>query len=72
MLELFIILLVVIAVVLISYKIGRKKKKVEMDIVAYLVLGGITTSVMLYAMLKVEFGNIFQESCDTNTVLGYE
>ena len=56
MLELLLILMIVIPTMLITYKVGRKKKKLELDIVAYIVLGGISVSVLMYSLLKMDFG----------------
>ena len=55
MLDLLIILLVVIPLVLISYKIGRKKKKVEAITMLAITLCSIFISIMLYFFLHYDF-----------------
>ena len=62
MLEIILILLIIIPSILISYKVGRKKKKIEMDTMGYLILFSLIVTTLLYSILRVDFGNLLSES----------
>jgi hypothetical protein len=72
MLELVLILLFLIPSILLAYKIGRKKKKTELDTMAYITLGGITMSVILFGLLKLDLSfDKSSKGVKGNTVLDY-
>lgn len=59
MLELLLLIMVIVPLVLVSYRIGRKNKKSEMNTVSLLVLGAVFSSVIIYILLHCNIRTIF-------------
>jgi hypothetical protein len=54
MLELLLLITIIVPMVLIAYKTGRKSKKCEVTTMAILTLGSVFAAVLIYAVLNFD------------------
>lgn len=70
MLDLLLQLIVVVCLVSVSYKIGRKKKKVELDTLGLIILGSVFSVVFMY--IFINFESIFSKNGTPVTVTEFD
>lgn len=72
--EIIIYLLILIPTVLVSYKVGRKKKKTETNVMIYLLLFSLAISILLFFIMKFEYKNItlFRGKQDLQDIMTFD
>ena len=71
MLELLILIAIIIPVVLLSYKTGRKNKKCEINVMSLLALGSVFASILIYTILHFDM-SIFEGNIPNISVTEFD